>query len=227
MKIAIIQFPASNCDFDTLHALKNVLHADARLVWHKEFDDTYDAAILPGGFSYGDFLRAGIIAAYSPAMKIVKEMAREGKPVLGICNGFQTLCEAGLLQGALLRNAALKFVCAPVILKVITGRKIFGNPLENGKIIRLPIAHGEGRYFNDERALRELHENDQVVFKYVDENWRESEEANPNGSLENIAGICNREGNVLGLMPHPERASESILRSEDGKTILKWLINAR
>jgi len=200
---------------------------DADLIWHAYFRDSeYNAAILPGGFSYGDHLRAGIIAAFSPAMDIVKEMAKEGKPVLGICNGFQILVESGLLPGALLQNDCLTFVCKWVHLRTETSNSAFTNEIEKGAILKMPIAHGEGRYFNEENSLKELNENDQIVFRYCDENGEITSEANPNGAFENIAGICNIERNVLGLMPHPERASELILspyRSSDGLKIFQSL----
>ena len=226
-KIAVIQFPGSNCDLDTVYALNDVMHMDADLIWHAYFKDSeYNAAILPGGFSYGDHLRAGIIAAYSPAMDIIKEMAREGKPILGICNGFQILVESGLLPGALLQNDCLTFVCKWVHLRTETSNSAFTSEIKKGAIIRMPIAHGEGRYFNDELALKELNENDQIIFRYSDEKGKINAESNPNGAFENIAGICNLERNVLGLMPHPERASEPILspyRSSDGLGIFQSL----
>ncbi len=230
MKVAVIRFPGSNCDLDTVHVLRNVVGVETDLVWHRDFrGDEYDAVVLPGGFSYGDYLRAGIIAAHSPAMREVKEMAKEGKPVLGICNGFQILIEAGLLPGALLINDCLKFVCKWVILRVETSRTAFTSGIERGRLLRMPIAHQEGRYYNTPEGIRELEENDQVVFRYVDERGECTPEANPNGSVGNIAGICNEEGNVVGLMPHPERASEKVLSpygTEDGalvfRSMLRW-----
>lgn len=201
---------------------------DAHLIWHKDFKDSgYDVVLLPGGFSYGDHLRAGVIAAYSPAMKIVKDMAEEGKPILGICNGFQILVESGLLPGALLQNACLTFVCKWVILKTMTSRTPFTKGVEKGAILRVPIAHNEGRYFNEGESLKDMYENDQIVFKYVDEAGKTTEDANPNGALENIAGVCNLEGNVVGMMPHPERSSEAILspyETEDGRLIFESMI---
>ncbi|MHA1143652.1 MAG: phosphoribosylformylglycinamidine synthase I [Candidatus Helarchaeota archaeon] len=232
MKIAIIKFPGSNCDLDAVHLL-NTLKLENNLIWHKRFDEKtafqHDAVILPGGFSYGDHLRAGIIAAYSPAMTAVKSMAREGKPVLGICNGFQSLIESGLLEGALLRNDCLTFVCKWTVLKTETRRTVFTRAIPNDTLLNIPIAHGEGRYFNEERALKEMVENDQIVFRYVTEKGVPSKEANPNGSIDNIAGICNLEGNVVGLMPHPERASESILspfNTSSGTLIFQSLMQA-
>jgi phosphoribosylformylglycinamidine synthase len=230
MKVAVIRFPGSNCDLDAVHVLRNVFELETELVWHKDFNDgDFDAVILPGGFSYGDALRAGVIAAYSPAMKRVKEMAKEGKPVLGICNGFQTLVESGLLSGALLKNASLTFICKWVTLRVDNTETIFTNKMEMGQIVKMPIAHGEGRYYNDEETLREMEENHQIVFRYSDDNGGLTSDSNPNGSVENIAGICNLEGNVVGLMPHPERASEPILspfKTDHGKLLFESMINA-
>jgi len=227
MKAAVIQFPGSNNDRDAVHALYHVAGLETELVWHRDFKGfEYDAVILPGGFSYGDHLRAGAIAAHSPAMKDVKEMASEGKPVLGICNGFQILIEAELLPGALLQNEGLTFVCKWVILRTETSRTVFTNAIPKGKLLRIPVAHNEGRYIHEERVIKELEENDQIVFRYVDQNGKTTREANPNGALHNIAGICNREGNVMGMMPHPERSSESILDSNrDGLPILQSMIN--
>ena len=219
MKVAVIQFPGSNCDLDTVHVLRDIVKVDTDLVWHKNFNDSdYDAAILPGGFSYGDHLRAGIIAAYSPAMTTIKEMAKQNKPILGICNGFQILVESSLLPGALLRNTCLRFVCKWTNLRVETDNSAFTKFYRKGQTIRMPIAHNEGRYFVEEEALRELQRNDQILFRYEGEN--------PNGAIDDIAGICNDDRNIVGLMPHPERASESILGSEDGRRIfesmMKW-----
>jgi phosphoribosylformylglycinamidine synthase I len=228
LKVAIIDFPGSNCRYDTLHVLRDVLRLDASLIWHKEFEDSrYDVAILPGGFSYGDHLRAGIIAAFSPAMKSVRRMAEAGKPVLGICNGFQILVESGLLPGALLRNSCLTFVCKWIYLRVETNASPLTRSLTKGSILSLPIAHGEGRYFVDEETLQEMKRNNQIIFRYVDKSGEETNESNPNGALDNIAGICNAEGNVAGLMPHPERSSERILSpndTEDGLSILRSVI---
>ena len=227
MKIAVIQFPGSNCDLDVFHVLKTVLEVETELVWHKDFEGIdHDAAVLPGGFSYGDYLRAGIIAAHSPAMKQVKEMAKEGKPVIGICNGFQILVESGLLPGALLRNHCLTFVCKWVKVRVETSGTTLTQNIEKGTVLNMPIAHAEGRYVNEPTGLKELHENDQVVFRYVNDRGKLSEKANPNGSMDFIAGICNIERNVVGLMPHPERASGRILSpfsDLDGRRILAAL----
>lgn len=228
MRVAIMQFPGSNCDFDTLHVLNDVMKVKADLVWHRHHDlRDYDAVILPGGFSYGDRLRAGIIAAYSPVMKEVRRMAKDGYPVLGICNGFQILVEAGLLPGALLRNSSLKFICKWVNLSVISNKSIFTHKLKKNYLLRMPIAHNEGRYFIEEDSLKELYKRNQIILKYVDENGKANESSNPNGSIDSIAGICNDEGNVFGLMPHPERASERMLSpfdSDDGKMIFSSMI---
>ena len=216
IKIAVIEFPASNCDRDALHVLNNVVNIKADLVWHNHFKEKdYDGVILPGGFSFGDYLRAGIIAAHSPAMDEARIMLEDGRPVLGICNGFQILTEAQFLPGALLRNESLKFVCKWVNLKIENNKTAFTNKLNKADIIDIPIAHGEGRYFTDK--LKELVDNDQIVFRYTNEKGAITSDSNPNGSMDNIAGVCNLEGNCLGLMPHPERASESIL-SPNGTT---------
>lgn len=229
MKVAVIQFPGSNCDLDVVHVLRNVLNIPTDLVWHKFFQNKiYDAVILPGGFSYGDYLRSGAIASHSPAMEEVKKMAEDGKPVLGICNGFQILIEAGLLPGALLPNDCLKFVCKWVILKCETSRTAFTCLIPEGKILYMPVAHKEGRYFNVEEDLKSIWKEQQVVFRYVDENGNPTLEANPNGSIQNIASVCNKEGNVVGLMPHPERASEKILspyKNSDGLLLFKSMID--
>jgi phosphoribosylformylglycinamidine synthase I len=229
LRIAVLRFPGSNCELDTLYVLRRVLGVDADLVWHEAFDRSgYDAVILPGGFSYGDYLRAGTIAAHSPAMGEVRSMADEGKPVIGICNGFQILTEAGLLPGALLRNEGLNFVCRWVSLRVESNKSALTWLLPKGAIIRLPIAHAEGRYVNERRAIKELWRNGQVILTYVDESGKPTPGANPNGSMDNIAGICNEWGNVVGLMPHPERGSERILSpfgSEDGLMLFESMIS--
>ena len=229
IRTAVIQFPGSNCDLDTIYVLRNIAGVNADLIWHKEElkSDQYDAVFLPGGFSYGDALRAGIIAAFSPVMQKIKEMAKAGKPIIGICNGFQILVESGLLPGALIQNDSLNFICDWVYLKLLTNRTPFTNTMKKNLIINIPIAHGEGRYFIDQKTLKELYQNDQVVFKYCNSTGEIYSSSNPNGSLDNIAGICNLEGNVLGLMPHPERASERILNPRglnDGSLFFKSLI---
>lgn len=229
MKACVIRFPASNCDLDTIHALR-LFKVKADLVWHRDFKQaSYDAIILPGGFSYGDYLRAGAIAAHSPALDGIREAAREGKPVLGICNGFQILVEAGLLPGALVANDSLSFICKWVTLRVNVNRTAFTGRMDEDSLLRMPIAHQEGRYFADKKMLKELYTNDQVVFQYVDEKGNVTPGANPNGSVDNIAGISNLDGNVLGLMPHPERASEKMLSpydTGDGRLIFKSMIRS-
>jgi len=226
MNFAVLQFPASNCDQDALHVLKDVLGQSARFVWHKENSLAgVDAVVIPGGFSYGDYLRTGAIARFSPIMEAVRTFAANGGPVLGICNGFQILCEAGLLPGALIRNRSLQFRCEHIFIKTGKNNSPFTNKIPSGKIMRVPIAHGEGCYFADETTLEKLKSNDQILWQYTDAKGELTESANPNGSLWNIAGICNEAGNVAGLMPHPERASESILGSEDGRLIFESLIS--
>ncbi|MBN1134719.1 MAG: phosphoribosylformylglycinamidine synthase subunit PurQ [Methanosarcinaceae archaeon] len=217
MKIAIVQFGGSNCDLDVLHVLKDVMGIDAELVWYKENNlDRFDGVIIPGGFSYGDYLRAGAIAARTPIMDSIKKIANEGKPVMGICNGFQILAESGLLDGALATNRYPKFRCEWTHLRVETTNTPFTSKFKKGEIIQIPIAHMEGNFYADSITLDKLNENEQVAVRYVDKNGHLSNDVNPNGSQENIAGIINAERNVIGLMPHPERASESILGSEDG-----------
>ena len=227
MNFAVLQFPASNCDQDAVHVLRNVLGHSARLLWHKEssLGDT-DAVIIPGGFSYGDYLRTGAIARFSPVMEAVQTFAANGGPVLGICNGFQILCEAGLLPGALIRNRSLQFRCEHVFLKTVTTDSPFTRLIPQDKLLRLPIAHGEGCYFADDETLAKLSAGNQILWRYVDAHCEPTESANPNGSLANIAGICNAARNVAGLMPHPERASEPILGCADGRLIFESLIQA-
>ncbi len=226
MNFAVLQFPASNCDQDAVHAIRCLGHA-ARLVWHKESSlSDADAVIVPGGFSYGDYLRCGAIARFSPVMQAVKQFADHGGLVLGICNGFQVLTEAGLLPGALIRNRDLRFHCEFVHLKTATTGSPFTNQIPAGKILRVPIAHGEGCYFADDATLARLRANQQILWQYGDANGDLTDAANPNGALLNIAGICNERRNVAGLMPHPERACEPILGSEDGKWIFQSLFQA-
>lgn len=227
MNFAVLQFPASNCDQDAVHVLRNVLGHSARLVWHKDHSlGAADAVVVPGGFSYGDYLRTGAIARFSPVMQAVQAFAANGGLVLGICNGFQILCEAGLLPGALIRNRSLQFRCESIFLKTVATESPFTNRIPPGKLLRLPIAHGEGCYFAGEETLAELRANHQILWRYVDAQGQATDAANPNGSLENIAGICNQSRNVAGLMPHPERASEPILGSADGRLIFESLIHA-
>lgn len=227
MNFAVLQFPASNCDQDAVHALRDVLGHSARLVWHKENSlGDADAVVIPGGFSYGDYLRTGAIARFSPIMQAVQDFAAQGGPVLGICNGFQILCEAGLLPGALIRNRSLQFRCESVFLKTLNRGTIFTASIPEGKILRVPIAHGEGCYFADQAQLEKLRANQQILWQYVNEKGEATDIANPNGSLMNIAGISNERGNVAGLMPHPERAAEPLLGSEDGRLIFESLVQS-
>lgn len=227
MRFAVLQFPGSNCDQDVVHVLRNVLRHEAHLLWHKESSLNHaDAVIIPGGFSYGDYLRTGAIARFSPVMAAVQNFAAEGGLVLGICNGFQILCEAGLLPGALIRNRSLQFRCEHIFLKTATTNSPFSCEIPEEKLLRLPIAHGEGCYFADEETLATLKQRDQILWRYVDANGQMTETANPNGSLDAIAGICNQARNVAGLMPHPERASEAILGCDDGLLIFESLIKA-
>jgi phosphoribosylformylglycinamidine synthase subunit PurQ / glutaminase len=225
MNFAVLQFPASNCDQDALHVVKDVLGQSGRFVWHKDNSLAgADAVIIPGGFSYGDYLRTGAIARFSPIMQAVREFAAKGGPVLGICNGFQILCEAGLLPGALIRNRSLQFRCEHVFLRTATHQSPFTNKIPAGKILRLPIAHGEGCYFADEATLEQLEKDNRILWQYADAHGQLTEKSNPNGSLRNIAGICNEARNVAGLMPHPERASEIVLGSADGRLIFEsWI----
>ncbi len=217
-RVAVVQYPGSNCDHDVLEVLQKVEKTKTDLVWHKELKkDDYDAYVLPGGFSYGDYLRAGAIAAASPSLAVVREAANKNKPVLGTCNGFQILVEAGLLPGAVLRNSGLRFVCTWTRLRVETTRTLFTSLSHKGDALRIPIAHGEGRYYIDKDKIQQLEAKGQIVLRYVNEKNEITEDSNPNGSIDNIAGVCNEKGNVMGLMPHPERASIRDL-SPDGQT---------
>ena len=227
MKFAVVILPGSNCDHDAIHAVENVLGEECVQVWHKETDlRGADCVIIPGGFSYGDYLRAGAIAKFAPVMESVRKHAASGGLVLGICNGFQVLTETGLLPGALMRNEHLRFVCRDVHLRTETSNTPFTSLLEPGELITAPIAHGEGNYYADEATLDDLEANDQVVFRYADAEGRVLREANPNGSSRNFAGIVNRERNVLGMMPHPERACESILGGSEGIRILRSIVSS-
>ncbi|HET9377335.1 MAG TPA: phosphoribosylformylglycinamidine synthase subunit PurQ [Chthoniobacterales bacterium] len=227
MKIGVVQFPGSNCDQDCLRALTAGLEFEADYLWHKATSVAgYDGIVLPGGFSYGDYLRCGAIARFSPIMRAVVAAAQDGLPILGICNGFQILCEAGLLPGALIRNQSLLFVCQPVWIRVETNEAPCTRMLERGQKLRLPVAHGEGAYIADEGTLNDLDNNDQVVFRYVDSSGDPTPAGNPNGSLRNIAGICNRERNVVGMMPHPDRAWDARLGSEDGLPLLRSMFGS-
>ena len=227
MKFAIAVFPGSNCDHDAYHAVRHVLGHDAAFLWHKDTSlGDADVVILPGGFSYGDYLRTGAIAQFSPVMNAVRAFADRGGPVLGICNGFQILLETGLLPGAMLRNAGLKFRCEHVHVRVEQTQTPFTLSCHQGQVLRLPIAHGEGNYIAAPEVLEELERQQQVVFRYVTAAGDVTVDANPNGSINNIAGICNRSRNVVGLMPHPERACETALGSTDGLAILQSVVTA-
>ncbi len=221
----IVVFPGSNCDHDAYHVCKHVMQQDATFLWHKEADlHDVDVVILPGGFSYGDYLRCGAIARVSPVMKEVVRFAESGGTVFGICNGFQILVEAGLLPGVLLRNSSLKFVCKFVHLRVENSTTLFTNRCKEREVLSIPIAHGEGSYFTDDETLKTLEGNNQVIFRYCNSEGYVTDEANPNGSLGNIAGIINKRGNVLGMMPHPERASDPLLRFTDGQKIFRSIM---
>ncbi|MBN1901847.1 phosphoribosylformylglycinamidine synthase subunit PurQ [Candidatus Sumerlaeota bacterium] len=224
MKFGVVIFPGSNCDMDCVHVLRNVLGQKVHELWHKERDlKGCECIVLPGGFSYGDYLRTGAIARFSPIMDSVSNHVRKGKLVIGICNGFQILCEAGLLPGALIRNRSLRFICKPVYLKLENNSTPFTRI--SRKVLKIPIAHGEGNYYIHEDGMKRLKDNDQIVFRYCGEKGDISPEFNPNGALENIAGVINKKKNVLGMMPHPERCSEEILGSSDGRLIFESIIN--
>lgn len=225
MKFGVVILPGSNCDYDTFFVLRDVLHQNTIILWHKDHDlKNVDCMVLPGGFSYGDYLRSGAIAKFSPLMQEVKAFASNGGLVLGICNGFQILLELGLLPGAMLRNKNLKFLCQFVHLRLENNKTPFTNQGRIGQVLRIPIAHYDGNYFASPKTLEQIKRNNQILLRYSDASGGITEEANLNGSLENIAGLMNREGNVLGMMPHPERASEAILGSEDGRVIFESII---
>ena len=226
MKFGVVVFPGSNCEQDCYHAIK-VLGADVSYIWHRSEDiDGFDCVILPGGFSYGDYLRTGAIARFSRVMRAVKKFAAGGGLVLGICNGFQVLLEAGLLPGAMLPNTSLKFICRQVNLRVENDQTPFTSLTRKGQVLAMPIAHYEGNYFADEETLKSLEQNNQIVLKYSTPSGEITSAGNPNGSLKNIAGISNKDGNIFGLMPHPERAVESILGSTDGQIIFRSLMES-
>ena len=218
MKIGVVVFPGSNCDHDAWYAVSENLHQQAEFIWHDSASlGGVDAVILPGGFSYGDYLRCGAIAKFSPVMKAIKDFAQAGGPVLGICNGFQVLTEAGLLPGALVRNDTLKFVCRTVAMEVVTDNSPFTSEAKRGQVLNIPVAHGEGFYIADDRTLSQLEAEDRVSLRYID---------NPNGSMRHIAGILNEQRNVMGMMPHPERAADPLMGSTDGLYILNSLVHA-
>ncbi len=232
MKFGVIVFPGSNCDQDCFYVIKDILNQPVEYIWHKDTRlNDFDCIILPGGFSYGDYLRTGAIARFSPIMKQVSCFAQRGGLVIGICNGFQILLEAGLLPGAMLRNKNLHFICKYVYVKTENNKTPFTNLCSRNQILKIPIAHNEGNYYIDKSGLKKLEKNRQIIFRYCSQNGNVNKESNPNGALANIAGIINKEGNVLGMMPHPERSSEEILGSEKGflifKSIAKWLKNKR
>lgn len=227
MKFGVIVFPGSNCDHDAYHVISKHVGQPVDFIWHRDTNlDAFDGIIIPGGFSYGDYLRCGALAKFSPVMGAVKQFAAQGKFVMGICNGFQILCEAGLLPGALVRNANLHFISKHVNIRVETTETPFTTNLKAHQVLSIPIAHGEGNYVCDDVTFAQIEANDQIVFRYCDAAGETTPESNPNGSRSNIAGICNRERNVLGMMPHPERACEELLGSNDGREIFGSLTNS-
>jgi phosphoribosylformylglycinamidine synthase subunit PurQ / glutaminase len=227
MNVGVIVFPGSNCDHDCQHVFQHVLGQSVQMIWHKETSlKGVDAVILPGGFSYGDYLRTGAIARFSPVMGAVKAFAKDGGAVIGICNGFQILLEAGLLPGAMLRNKSLHFICKDVHVRVENAATAFTEACEPGQVLKIPVAHADGNYYTDPVTLAAMQANAQIVLRYCTPEGKVTPEANPNGSLDNIAGIINSEGNVLGMMPHPERCAEDILGNKDGKLIFQSLLKA-
>ena len=227
MKFGVVVFPGSNCDHDAFYAIGKVLHKPVEFIWHQSRDlANCDAVILPGGFAYGDYLRTGAIARFSPVMKSIAKFAKSGGMVLGICNGFQILLEAGLLPGAMMRNSGLRFICRHVFIRVAETDTPFTNAATPGQILKMPIAHSDGNYICDEPTYADLEQNRQIVFRYTTPDGFHDAAGNPNGSLHNIAGICNRERNVAGLMPHPERAVEAALGSSDGLVIFQSMVEA-
>ncbi len=226
MKFGVVIFPGSNCDYDTYYVLKHMLKVETVFLFHKDTDlQNCDVIILPGGFSFGDYLRTGAIAKFSPIMKEINEFAKNGGYVMGICNGFQILCESELLPGVLTMNTSLRFQCYDVYVKVINNKSPFTSEYQFNEVLTMPIAHGEGNYFIDDDGLKALYDNDQIILKYCDQDGNITFDANPNGSVSNIAGICNKSKNVFGLMPHPERCSEQILGNTDGIRIFQSLLN--
>ena len=225
--VGVIVFPGSNCDHDAYHALKHVMDADVKFLWHKDTDVSgLDLIIVPGGFSYGDYLRSGAIARFSPIMQELITYAKKGGPVMGICNGFQILLEAGLIPGAMRHNEQLKFICKDVHIRVESTQSMYTSSLQKGQLLSIPVSHGEGNYYIDNDGLNELQDNDQVLFRYVNAHGETTPEANINGSIDHIAGITNKQKNVLGMMPHPERAIEKLLGKEDGKFIFESILQA-
>lgn len=225
MKAAVIVFPGSNCDHDMYHVLKHIMKIETKFLWHKETSlGDSDVVFLPGGFSFGDYLRTGAIARFSPVLAEVIRFANRGGLVFGVCNGFQVLCEAGLLPGALRRNRQLEFICREVTIRVENNQSRFTNACQSGQVLKMPVAHGDGNYFAEPDDLKMLEDNGQVIFRYADAAGSVDKVANINGSLNNIAGICNKQGNVLGMMPHPERAAENILGSADGRLIFESIM---
>ncbi|MBK6340680.1 MAG: phosphoribosylformylglycinamidine synthase subunit PurQ [Bacteroidetes bacterium] len=228
MKFGIVVFPGSNCDQDMVHVLQEVMDADVIELWHKDHDlhglGKGDCVIIPGGFSYGDYLRCGAIARFSPIMKSVIEFAENGGYVFGICNGFQVLCESGLLPGALLRNNNQLFICQNQYLRVETTNSAITRNCQKGQVLNVPIAHAEGRYYADEKTLLEMEMNDQIIFRYCDKEGNVNDQTNPNGAINGIAGICNKQRNVFGMMPHPERASEAVLGNTDGRILFESIL---
>ena len=225
-KFGVVVFPGSNCDHDTYYVLRKIIDVDVVFLWHKQTSlEDCDVLVLPGGFSYGDYLRTGSIARFSPIMHEVIKFANHGGYILGICNGFQILLEAGLLPGVMVRNESLNFVCKDIYLKIENKSTNFTKSIDESTVLKIPIAHGEGNYFTDQKTLNELEENQQIVFRYCLSNGLVTTDANPNGSIRNIAGIMNKKGNILGMMPHPERSSDPVLGKTDGSLIFKSLVN--
>jgi phosphoribosylformylglycinamidine synthase subunit PurQ / glutaminase len=226
MKFGVVVFPGSNCDEDMVYVLRDIMKQEVVKLWHKNTDlENCDMIVLPGGFSYGDYLRSGAIARFSPIMESVIAFANKGGYVFGVCNGFQILCESGLLPGALLHNNDRRFICKNVHLKTINHDTLVTHKIKQGAVLKIPIAHGEGKYFAPDNILQDLIKNDQILFKYCDENGAESDASNPNGALLNIAGVCNTTKNVFGMMPHPERAADLNLKNEDGKVLFESILS--
>jgi phosphoribosylformylglycinamidine synthase len=225
MKFGVVVFPGSNCDHDMIYVLKKLLKQEVVALWHKDHDlQGCDFIVLPGGFSYGDYLRSGAIARFSPIMEQVIAFAKNGGFVMGICNGFQILCEAHLLPGALLHNTSHQFICRNAFIRTETSQSLITSGVTKGRVLKIPIAHGEGRFFASDETLKQLNDNDQILFRYCDEKGEVTEEANPNGSLQNIAGICNETRNVFGMMPHPERAADEELGNTDGRLLFDSIL---